>query len=367
MMSPGPADKSTADTEEKKKMEGLLVTPPPDAMMAAAGKTNTVVVAMARVAEGSLSSSSTISSSMSAGKGKDGKSTTAGPKKKEKISKETQAAMKKWRATADKLGGKGLPLRLKADQNTKEELFNVLKDTFRPHTVTEIHNDLLKGTVPGPVLQTCLGAMSMDDNKEPFADDDDSHDEDMNDDDCVDKTKSSSKNKKEDGIKTVNDEMETQKDPFKSSLIFKAGTKNKNGINCVYYVDYKLLPQLSRDERDELMNKVAQAENEKASLQCHLKKIHEETNRLNSEPKNDELEKLLVQDETKIQKLEEQVKVARQYLKNEKDAQRTKTKIQGKYFYELVGGYVLESIPYLLLGVFQRFAVSSLSPSTTKS
>jgi hypothetical protein len=298
-------------------------------MIAASGKKSEVVVAMARVGNNPSTSSSTATVT---GKGKAGKAPGAvGTKKKEKMSKETQAAMKKWRANADKLGGKGLPLRLKPDHSTKEALFNSLKDTFRPHSMTEIHNDLMKGTVPGPVLLSCLGTMSMGDNKNPFADDDD----DESDDEANgkgDKKKHGTNNKKEksEGKKTGKTDDEALKDPFKSSLIFKAGTNNKKGNNGVYYVDYKLLPELSRDERDDLMNKSAQAGNEKVALQTRLRKIHEETKRLNSEPKNEELEKLLAQDESTVETLEEQVNEARQYLNNEKDAQRTKHKIQRK-------------------------------------
>lgn len=293
-------------TTGSKKKGGPLVTPPPN-QLPGSSSTNKIVVHMAKEAKKSGNSG-----------GKDNK---------QPPSKAAQAAFNRWRETADKLGGKGEKLLIKPNEEAKQKIFDVLKDTFRPHTMTEIHNVKLKGTIPAPNLNLCLSKMSLADQKtnDPFGDDSDDDDDDSDEGASDQKYTKSSK-----FGKAVKTDKKEDKDPFAACLIFKPSNKNKNENKGIYYVDHTLLPEMTREEREELAAKIAQVNNEVAILQSNLMETQKKTAQLLSEPTNDELDKGLAEAESDVTALEDQVVEARKFLSNEKVAEKTKKKIQGK-------------------------------------
>ena len=140
------------------------------------------------------------------------------------------------------------------------------------------------------------------DGKNPF--DDDSNDE--------DNVKGTSKSKE-------------HSEPYKDSLVFKAG---KNISTHLYFVDYRKLRALDREERETLANDLAAVKAEEHSLEATLKSTEELTIKLLAEPTNEELTLKLESEDSLLRDLEEQVEEARKLTVNEKHKEKTKQRIQ---------------------------------------
>ena len=156
--------------------------------------------------------------------------------------------------------------------------------------------------VPSPVLNTCLHDMALDgvDDSNPF---DESDDEDE---------------KKE---KKTNEPT----DPFAGSLLFKAG---KNQSSHLYYVDYKKMKGLDRDQRERLVSSLATARTEDEAFNNTLKQLLNNAALLLKEPTNEEATTCLDIEEKAVSQMEERLEEARKLKVNEKHKQKTKRRIQ---------------------------------------
>lgn len=150
------------------------------------------------------------------------------------------------------------------------------------------------------MLKSCLDDMADTFQGNPFADGD-SDDED----DKPAKKKA----------KKTNDST----DEYGGSLRLKEG---RNASNNVYYVDYTKLQNngngLDPDKRNDLFADLEKAKCEEEALKKELQETAAETARLLSEPLNDELETLLVQQEKEMEELNEKLETNRAFAGNEK-------------------------------------------------
>lgn len=150
--------------------------------------------------------------------------------------------------------------------------------------------------------------MAFDDNNSSnqFADSDDERDE----------TKIKKKKKAKDG------------DNFDSSLCFKAG---RNSNTSLYYVDYNAAKNgngLNLDEKNELYANLANAHAERDAITATIKQLETETEKLLSEPKNDEATVFLEAEESALVQIKEELETARKYQVNEKDKVQLKRKVE---------------------------------------
>jgi hypothetical protein len=133
----------------------------------------------------------------------------------------------------------------------------------------------------------------------------------------------------DDGAKT-NKKTKTGKsdstDPYANSLRLKAG---RNSNNQLYYVDYSKIPGLDPEAKNQLYADVAKAEAEEARLKSNIQKMDAETAKLLSEPTNEELDRMLDEQETAMVALREQVAAARKHKVNEKTKKQLKKRIEG--------------------------------------
>jgi len=160
----------------------------------------------------------------------------------------------------------------------------------------------LKAVVPQPVLNACLQEMIPDQfsSKNLFHDSDDEEDE----------------SKKDDQAKS---------EPYSFSLIFKPG---KNLSTNLYFCDYNKIKGLDQDERNALLNELANAKSEKERMEVSLKATNELAARLAGEPTNEELQLKLEAEGLVLQELENKVADARKLKVNEAHRQNTKKRIE---------------------------------------
>jgi predicted protein tyrosine phosphatase len=124
-------------------------------------------------------------------------------------------------------------------------------------------------------------------------------------------------------------EPKASDDPFKGALSFKSG---KSANTCLYYVDYTKLKNngdgLPIDERNELLGDFHKTNAEILALKTAVKNMTLETNKLLSEPTNEELDARLVTEEAELAELREQVEAGRKLVVNEKHKQQIKRRIE---------------------------------------
>mmetsp|Transcript_13027 Transcript_13027/g.26926 ORF Transcript_13027/g.26926 Transcript_13027/m.26926 type:complete len:475 (+) Transcript_13027:271-1695(+) len=262
-------------------------------------------------------SSSSSSSSSSDKHSADGGKKTKGSKKKggdsTKPSAGTLALQKKWKETAEAMGGTNIVLN-KAEG--KKIIFDMLHDSFRPMNITEIHKEL-KGVVPSPVLKACLDEMTVDASGGDESDD--AHDDPF--------ALSSKKNKKKED-NSGNDTV-TSSNTYVDSLLLKVG---RNINTSLYYVNQEKLPHdgsgLPPDERNELIGKEQKSAHERDSAVARLRDSTAQTSQLLSEPTNKEATSTLAEGEKTLADLKERIEESRQHEGNEKKRATTKKRIQ---------------------------------------
>jgi hypothetical protein len=215
----------------------------------------------------------------------------------------------------------------------KKLIFDMLHDAFRPMNITEVYQvscwhqasewciylfsiahvfccricgnlQKLKAVVPSPILKACLDDMADTFQGNPFADGD-SDDEDGK----------PAKKK----AKKSNDAS----DEYAGSLRLKEG---RNVNNNLYYVDHTKLQNngngLDPDKRNDLYADLEKAKCEEEALKKQLQETAAETARLLSEPLNDELATLLVEQEKEMEELNAKLETNRGFAGNEKYAKQ---------------------------------------------
>jgi regulator of replication initiation timing len=164
----------------------------------------------------------------------------------------------------------------------------------------------LKAIIPSPVLKSCLDDMALDKSEGVFADSDD----------------------EEEKAPKKKAEPKASDDPYKGALSFKSG---KSANSCLYYVDYTKLKNngdgLLPDERNELTTHLHKTIAELDALKMNVKTMTLETDKLLSEPTNEELDARLEADETNLAELREQAEAGRKLKVNEKYKQQIKRRI----------------------------------------
>jgi hypothetical protein len=235
---------------------------------------------------------------------------TPGHNKKTQPSAQAMAIHRKWQAAAEALGGPDA--RIVVDKkDAKKLIFGLLYDAFTPMNITQIHT-ALKAVVPSPVLKQCLDDMALDGTHDgnTFVDSDDE-----------DENENNNKNK---GKKT-----KESTDEFAGLLAFKPG---RNGNTSLYYVDHTKQKNngngLDPEARNQLYSDKAKAEHEHARLKTELAQMVADTNRLNSEPTNEEATAKLEVEESDMTDLREKVEEARKLKVNEKHKKQTKRRIE---------------------------------------
>jgi regulator of replication initiation timing len=123
-------------------------------------------------------------------------------------------------------------------------------------------------------------------------------------------------------------EPKASDDPYKGALSFKSG---KSANSCLYYVDYTKLKNngdgLLPDERNELTGDLHKTKAELDALKTTVKTMTLETDKLLSEPTNEELDARLEADEAELDELREQAEAGRKLKVNEKYKQQIKRRI----------------------------------------
>lgn len=162
----------------------------------------------------------------------------------------------------------------------------------------------MNAIVPKPILTACLDDMADTFQGNPFAEAD-SDDED----DKPAKKKA----------KKSNDTS----DEYSGSLRLKHG---RNTNNNLYYVDHTKLQNngngLDPDKRNDLYSNLEKAKCEEEELKRQLQNTAAETARLLSEPLNDELTTMLVEQEKEMEELNEKLETNRAFAGNEKYAKQ---------------------------------------------
>lgn len=116
--------------------------------------------------------------------------------------------------------------------------------------------------------------------------------------------------------------------PYKNSLSFKAG---KGSNTSLYYVNYNTAKGgdgLDRDSKNLLASNMATADAEESVLKQTLAALRAETEKLLSEPKNEELLGRLDREETELGALTEKLTAARKLKVNEAHKATTKKRIE---------------------------------------
>jgi hypothetical protein len=162
----------------------------------------------------------------------------------------------------------------------------------------------LKAIIPSPVLKSCLDDMALDKVEADFADSDDE--------DTAPKKKPA----------------KTSDDLYAGSLAFKSA---KSSNASLYYVDHSKLKNngdgLERDQRNDLMGDVAKTDAELTALKTNVKTMTTETEKLLSQPTNEEATSRLETEESTLTDLQEKVEGGRKLKVNEKHKQQTKRRI----------------------------------------
>jgi small-conductance mechanosensitive channel len=163
--------------------------------------------------------------------------------------------------------------------------------------------------VPSVVLKMALDEMALDNRENQFYDSDDE------DDDAPKKAK-----KKSD---------DSSDDQYDGSLSFKAG---RNANSSLYYVDHTKQKNngngLEPDQRNELINNLARAQEEESVLKAQLQSMTKETAQLLSEPTNEEATATLERQEAEMNDIRDQLESARQLKVNEKHKKTAKRRIE---------------------------------------
>mmetsp|Transcript_12690 Transcript_12690/g.28124 ORF Transcript_12690/g.28124 Transcript_12690/m.28124 type:complete len:477 (-) Transcript_12690:117-1547(-) len=264
-------------------------------------------------------SSSSSSSSSSDKHSADGGKKTKGSKKKggdsTKPSAGTLALQKKWKETAEAMGGTNIVLN-KAEG--KKIIFDMLHDSFRPMNLTEIYNEL-KATVPSMILKSCLDCMALDKKTNPF-------DEDSSDDEDEDGGKKKKKNKSDDATA-----VSTVSSDYAGALTMKPG---RNVNNTLYFVNHNssYVPNggngLPPDERNDFLADFESRKSELMTSQTRLRGMAAETTKLLAEPTNEAMDEDLDTQEKEMESLKEELEASRSLKDNEKKRATTKKRIQ---------------------------------------
>ena len=237
------------------------------------------------------------------GFGKGGNKVTPIPNKKP--SNQALAVHKKWQDASKALGGERIVVSKPA---AKKLILDLLKDSFKPMNITDIFKRL-KGVVPSPVLKSCLDDMALDtfnpDNQ--FADSDDE-----------DGNGISGKKK---SLSGSND------DEFAGSLSIKGG---RNTNTTLYYCDYSKLSNngngLLPDDRNTLLSDHEVAKAELTAKEDSISSMTKESQKLLSEPTNEEAAGSLEVKENYVQELRDQVESAQEL----KDFEKVRVKMMKK-------------------------------------
>lgn len=115
---------------------------------------------------------------------------------------------------------------------------------------------------------------------------------------------------------------------FQHSLSFKGSKGSNSGLYYVNYNDAKDGNGLDRDEKNHLLSDLATVRSKHESLHNAVNAIRLTTSQLLLEPLNKDLNNMLTTAESKLIDLGEQLDVARQYVVNEKDKEKTKKRIE---------------------------------------
>ena len=189
----------------------------------------------------------------------------------------------------------------------------------------------MKGIVPAPLLSGCLQDMSLKDghNDNPFDNSDDSDDDsdsDSDDDGGAKKKKKKSKNNKKTSKQAdTSSKKPTTTDPYKQSLSFKPGRTTQSNL---YFVNHTKLTLLDHDQRNELFQNCAIADQELASLQSNVQRNLEQAKQLQSEPTNEQAATQLEHDEALVVELQEKVQAGRKLKVNDSHKKKLKASIQ---------------------------------------
>jgi superfamily II RNA helicase len=123
-------------------------------------------------------------------------------------------------------------------------------------------------------------------------------------------------------------------DPYKGALSFKSG---RSANSCLYYVDYTKLKNngdgLPPNERNELSGNLHKTNAELEALKTTIKNTTLETDKLLSEPTNEEATARLETEESTLAELQDQVEAGRKLKVNEKHKQQTKRRIDAMTTY----------------------------------
>ena len=272
------------------------ITPPPGyAKAVAEGQSNIVVGAL--TTKGSKGKKS-VTPVPPSGDSKNKK------EKKKEVSKDALAVHQRWQNEAEKMGGPGVKI-VVSKAVAKPMIFNMMHDSFRPMNITEIHH-MGKAIVPGPIVKSCLEDMADTFQGNPFADND-SDDED-------EENKKPKKAAKKTSTSNPSDE-------YCGSLRVKEG---RNSNATLYYVDYTKLSNqgngLDPEKRNDLYADLEKAKCEEAALRKQLNDTNAEAARLLCEPLNEELARLLVENEKEMEDLNDKLQTNRAFAGNEKHA-----------------------------------------------
>ena len=235
-----------------------------------------------------------------------GKGNKVTPIPNKKPSNQALAVHKKWQDAAKALGGERIVVSKPA---AKKLILDLLKDSFKPMNITDIFKRL-KGVVPSPVLKSCLDDMALDtfNPENQFADSDDDED-----------TNAVSGKKK--ALSASND------DEFAGSLSVKGG---RNTNTTLYYCDYSKLSNngngLLPDDRNTLLSDHEVAKAELAAKEDSISSMTNESQRLLSEPTNEEAAGSLEVKENYVQELRDQVEAAQEL----KDFEKVRVKMTKK-------------------------------------
>lgn len=159
----------------------------------------------------------------------------------------------------------------------------------------------MKGEIPDQMLESVLCDMAS--GKEEIGENDFSDDD------------------EDDTGKTKKDDDQKKLKP----LIFKQAKGKNSGI---YYVDETQIPEFTMEERQSITQQAAKLANDKAFLEKKLKVTKAETERLLSEPTNDEANAQLVELEREIADLKGQVESAQAWKVNKDRLKELKRKIR---------------------------------------
>lgn len=117
-------------------------------------------------------------------------------------------------------------------------------------------------------------------------------------------------------------------DEYSGSMRLKEG---RSAANNLYYVDYTKLQNngngLDPDKRNDLFADLEKAKCEEDALKKQLQETTAETTQLLSEPLNDELAAMLLEQEQEMEELNDKLETNRAFAGNEKYAKKLNTRV----------------------------------------